>query len=78
MLIVPPAPMPHTARATINDSIEFDKPHQRFVSANMESTMVYTDFLPIESEIRPQTGWKLVLVIIKAVVSHEALFDASK
>jgi hypothetical protein len=76
--IVPPAPIPHTALAIMKYSVEFDNPHHKFVKAKIVSTSKYTDFRPMVSLSRPQSGWKPVLVIMKAVVSHDALLDAWK
>lgn len=53
-----------------------DKAQHKFVRAKIDSTTTHTDFLPTISDRRRQSGWNLVFVIMKAVVSQDASFEA--
>lgn len=62
----------------MKDPMLFESPHHKFVKANIVRTIRYTDLRPMVSDKRPQSGWKPVLVIMKAVVSQDASFEALK
>jgi hypothetical protein len=73
--IIPPAPSPHNARAAMKLVMLWARAHHIVESRKIDRVNIMGGFLPIVSESRPKSGWKLVEVKRKAVDNQDALFD---
>lgn len=76
MAIIPPAVMPHTARAATRLSMLCASAHHKVAMLNPVKDVRYTGRLPIVSDSLPKIGWNAVDVSIKAVDNQEAEFEA--
>jgi len=78
MVIKPPPPNPDSARIKFSSVIFLAAAHPRQPSMNVTVETKKQTRRPNRSEKRPYSGWNAVLVMRYDVVSHDALFAASK
>ena len=77
-VMLPPAPRPQKALATMNPSMLVARAHPSVATANTARAMRKSGFLPRASDKRPSRGWKAVDVSRKAVDSQDAELAAPK
>lgn len=75
---VPPAPIPHTALATMRLPILVAREHHSVATDRMAVVPRKSGFLPSASDRRPRNGCEIVDIIMKAVESQDAEWAAPK
>jgi len=78
MVINPPPPNPDNALIRLSSIMFRAAAHPRHPSMNVTVDTKKQTRRPNRSEKRPYSGWNAVLVMRYEVVSHDALFAASK
>ncbi|KAK5629925.1 hypothetical protein RRF57_005639 [Xylaria bambusicola] len=72
IVIIPPAPSPHTARAAMKLPMDCASAHHAVDPANTAMVTRYSGLRPTVSDKLPTSGWNAVAVSRKAVVSQDA------